>query len=163
MLMADEKFPPVLVRWEGNNSKQYDGTKEEILSSNVVAINKTAVIEPSFDQLSVGDRIEFEFVGKKGKVQLWRGVVVSTDPDAERRAGSASNELETTSKQTRCRRISTTTKEVSRLNTTDSDKAERRTAATSLFENSSSTKGKWQKHPSSLPLPGAEPKQKRGR
>ena len=53
--------------------------------SNVVAINKTAVI----DQLSVGDHIEYEFVGKKGKVQLWCGVVVSTDPDTERHTGSA--------------------------------------------------------------------------
>ena len=51
--MADEKFPPVLVQWEGNNSKRYDSTKEEILLSNVVAINKTAVIEPSFDQLTL--------------------------------------------------------------------------------------------------------------
>ena len=98
MLMADEKFSTVLVRLEGNNSKRCDGTKEEMLLSNVVAINKTAVIEPSFDQLSVGDHIEYEFVGKKGKVQLWRGVVVFTDPDAERRSGSTSNELETTSK-----------------------------------------------------------------
>ena len=162
-LMADEKFPTVLVRWEGNNSKRYDGTKEEILLSNVVAINKTAVIEPSFDQLSVGDHIEYEFVAKKGKVQLWRGVVLSTDPDAERRAGSVSNELETTSKRTRCRRTSTTTKEASRLNTTDADKAERRTVATSLFENSSSTKGKRQKRPSSSPPPGAGPKRKCGR
>ena len=95
-----------------------------LLMSNVVAINKTAVIEPSFDQLSVGDHIEYEFVGKKGKVQLWCGVVVSTDPDAKRHAGSASNELETTSKQMWCRRTSTTTKEASRLCTTDSDKAE---------------------------------------
>ena len=70
-----------------------------LLLSNVVAINKTAVIEPSFDQLSVGDHIKYKFVGKKGKVQLWCGVVVSTDPDVNRHAGSASNELETTSKQ----------------------------------------------------------------
>ena len=67
------------------NSKRYDHTREEILLSNIVAINKTAVIEPSFNQLSVGDHIEYEFVAKKGKVQLWRGVVVSTDPDAEHR------------------------------------------------------------------------------
>ena len=82
--MADEKFPTVLVRWEGNNSKRYDHTKEEIFLSNIVAINKTAVIEPSLDQLSVGDHIEYEFAPKKGKVQLWCGVVVSTDPDAVR-------------------------------------------------------------------------------
>ena len=56
--MADEKFPTVLVRWEGNNSKRYDHTKEEIFLSNNVAINKTAVIEPSLDLLSVGDHIE---------------------------------------------------------------------------------------------------------
>ena len=63
------KFPTVLVRWEGNNSKQYDNTKEEILVSNIVAINKTAVIEPSLDQISVGGHIEYKFVAKKGEVQ----------------------------------------------------------------------------------------------
>ena len=159
--MADEKFPTVFVRWEGNNSKRYDHTKEEILLSNIVAINKTALIEPSFDQLSVGDHIEYEFVAKKRKVQLWRGVVVSTDPDAERRTGAVPNEPETTSKRARCRR--TTTKEASHQNATDSDTAERRTAATSLFENLSSIKGKRQKRHSSSPLPGAGPKRKRGR
>ena len=101
--MADEMFPTVLVRWEGNNSKRYDNTKKEIFVSNIVAINKTAVIEPSLNQISVGDHIEYEFVAKKGKVQLWHGVVVSTDPDAERRTGSVSNEPETTSKRARCR------------------------------------------------------------
>ena len=55
------------------------------------------------------------------------------------------------------------TKEASHLNATDSDTAERRTAATSLFENLSSTKRKRQKRHSSSPLPGAEPKRKRGR
>ena len=94
-------------------------------------------------------------------MQLWHGVVVFTDPDAERRTGSVPNEPETTSKRARCRR--TTTKEASYLNATDSDTAERRTAATSLFENLSSTKGKRQKRHSSSPLPSAEPKRKRGR
>ena len=93
-------------------------------------------------------------------MQLWHGVVVFTDPDAERRTGSVPNEPETTSKRARCRR--TTTKEASHLNATDSDTAERRTAATS-FENLSSTKGKRQKRHSSSPLPGAGPKRKRGR
>ena len=159
--MADEKFPTVLIRWEGNNSKRYNNTKEEILVSNIVAVNKTAVIEPSLDQISVGDHIEYEFVAKKGKVQLWRGVVVSTDPDAERHTSSVSNELETTSKRVRCHR--TTTKEASHLNATDFVTAECRTASTLLFENLSSTKGKRQKRHSSLPLPGAGPKRKRGR
>ena len=156
--MADEKFPTVLVRWEGNNSKRYDHTKEEIFLSNIVAINK---IEPSLDQLSVGDHIEYEFVAKKGKVQLWCGVVVSTDPDADRRAGLVSNEPETMSKQ--AQRRCTTTKGTSCLNGTDSDKAECHTAASSLFENFSFTKGKQQKCHSSSPLPGAGPKRKRGR
>ena len=159
--MADEMFPTVLVRWEGNNSKRYDNTKEEILVSNSVAINKTAVIEPSLNQISVGNHIEYEFVAKKGKVQLWHGIVVFTDPDAERRIGSVLNEPETTSKRARCCR--TTTKEARHLNATDSDTAERLTAATSLFENLSSTKGKRQKRHSSSPLPGAGPKRKRGR
>ena len=159
--MADEKFPTVLIRWEGNNSKRYDHTKEEIFLSNMVSINKTAVIEPSLDQLSVRDNIEYEFVGNKREVQLWCGVVVSTDPDAECRAGLVSNEPEAMSKRAQCR--CTTTKGASRLNTTDSDKAECHTAASSLFENLSFTKGKWQKRHSSSPLPGAGPKQKRGR
>ena len=131
------------------------------VGSNIATINKTAVNEPSFDQLSVGGHIEYEFVVKKGKVQLWRGVVVSTDPDVERRTGAVPNEPETTSKRARCHHI--TTKEASHLNTTDSDSAERRTAATLLFENSNSTKGKRQKRHSSSPLPGAGPKRKRGR
>ena len=68
---ADEKFPTVLVRWEGNNSKRYDNTKE-IFVSNIVASNKTAVIEPSINQISVGDHIEYEFVAK-GKCSCGMG------------------------------------------------------------------------------------------
>ncbi len=52
-----------------------------------MAINDAPVIEPTIDQLSVGDRIESEYVYKRGRVQLWTGIVVSVDPDAERRAG----------------------------------------------------------------------------
>ena len=165
--MADEKFPTVLVQWEGNNSKRYDDTKEEILLSNVVAVQRCCYQQDGCHwtclwSVKCWKSHRVQFVGKKGKVQLWCGVVVSTDPDAECRAGSASNELETKSKRTRCHHTSTTTKEASCLNTTDSDMAERRTAATSLFENSSSTKGKRQKCPSNSPLPGPEPKQKHG-
>ena len=57
------------------------------------------IIGPSFDQLSVGDHIEYEFVAKKGKVQLWCGVVVSTDPDVECCTGVVPNELETASNE----------------------------------------------------------------
>ena len=45
--MADKNFPTILVPWEDNTLKRYDHTKEEILLSNIVAISKTAVIEPS--------------------------------------------------------------------------------------------------------------------
>ena len=81
MLMGDKKFSTVLVRWEGNNSKRFDGTKEEILLSDskissstnsysmwFPTLDKTAVIEPSFDQLSVRNHIKYEFVG-----QVWSG------------------------------------------------------------------------------------------
>lgn len=81
----------VLVRWEGNQSKRYDNKKEEVQLSSIVAINTTAVIEPTVDQLSVGDYVECEYCYKRGRVQLWRGVVVSTDPDADRRAGVQSS------------------------------------------------------------------------
>ncbi len=41
--MSDDKLPTILVRWEGNRSKRYDKTKEEIWLANIVAINETAV------------------------------------------------------------------------------------------------------------------------
>ncbi len=63
-------------------SRSADKTKEEIWLSNTVAINETAV-EHSADQLRVNDRIESEFVAKKGEVQLWRGVVVFTNPEVD--------------------------------------------------------------------------------
>ena len=90
-------------------------------------MHKTAVIEHSFDQLSVGYHIEYEFVAKKGKVQLWCGVVVSTDPDADCHADLVSDEPEITSKRVRYRH--TTTKGASCLNAADSDKADCHTAA----------------------------------
>ena len=74
-------------------------------------------------------------------MQLWRGVIVSTNPDAKRRTGLVPNKPKTTTKQARCRCI--TSKEAGQLNTTDFDKAKHCTAAMSLFENLSSTKGKW--------------------
>ena len=100
---------------------------------------------------------------KKGKVQLWRGVVVSTDLDAEHCTGAVPNEPETTSKRAWCR--CTTTKEVSHQNATDSDTAKHRTAAKSLFENLSPTIGKRQKCHSSSPQQFATTRcvRKRGR
>ena len=146
--MAKDKLPTILVRWEGNQSKRYDNTVDEIWLSSVVAINKTAVVQPSLAQVHVGDSIEYEFVAKKGKVQLWHGIVVSIDPDAEGHAGS------------RSKKADTTTKGASRLSATDPD-TERR-ATESLFEGLGSTKGKRQKRLSSSPLPSALPKRKRG-
>ncbi len=84
--MAVEKPTRILVHWKGNQSKRYDNTKEEIWLLNVVAINESPVIDLTIDLVSVGDHIEYEFVAKRGRIQLWYGVVVSTDPDAERRA-----------------------------------------------------------------------------
>ena len=150
--MAKDKLPTILVRWEGNQSKRYDNTVDEIWLSSVVAINKTAVVQPSLAQVHVGDIIEYEFVAKKGKaVQLWRGIVVSIDPDAERRAGS------------RSKKADTTTKGASRLSATVPD-MERR-ATESLFEGLGSNKGKRKKRLSSSPLPSARPlpKRKRGK
>ena len=98
-------------------------------------------------------------------MQLLCGVVVSTDPDADCWFGiqQAGDNVQTSamSKQVQCHH--TTTKGASCLTTTDSDKAEYHTAASSLFENLSFTKDKQQKRHSSSPLPGAGPKQKRGR
>ncbi len=51
-----------------------------------MAINESHVIDPTIDLESVGDHIEYEYVAKRSWIQLWHGVVVSTDPDAERRA-----------------------------------------------------------------------------
>ncbi len=67
------KSPRVLVRWEGNGSKRYDNTREEVRLASIVAINDTPVIDPTIDQLSVGDRIESEYVSKRGQVQLGTG------------------------------------------------------------------------------------------
>ncbi len=170
--MSDDKLPTILVQWEGNQSKRYDKTKEEIWLANIVAINETAVIDPSADEVHINDRIEYEFVQKKGKVQLWRGVVVSTDPDADRRARSettAGSASRATAKTGQCSSSGskkperTATKGAARPNASRAD-TERR-AAKSLFEGAAagSRKGKRQKRPSSSPLPLVEPKRKRGK
>jgi len=39
-VMAKEKLPKILVRWEGNQSKRYGNTVEEIWLSSVVAIKQ---------------------------------------------------------------------------------------------------------------------------
>ncbi len=44
------------------------------------------VIDPTIDLVSVGEHIKYEYVAKRGRIQLWYGVVFSTDPDAERHA-----------------------------------------------------------------------------
>ena len=59
---------PALVRWEGNRSRHYDGKTEFINLSNVAAINNPPVVNPSIDQLSVGDYVEYEYIYKTKRV-----------------------------------------------------------------------------------------------
>ena len=159
--MAKEKLPTIFVQWEGNRSKHFMTTpwRKSGYLYNVVAINKTAVVQPSLAKLHDGDNIEYEFVAKKGKLQLWRGIVISIDPDVERRAGLGSKKGATTTKE--ANRLSATnpdaeshassdskgaertTKGASHLSATDPD-MERRTT-NSLFEDLGSNKGKKQK------------------
>ena len=105
-------------------------------------------MQPFLGQIHVGDKIKYEFLAKKGKVQLWRGIVISIDPDVERCAGSGPKKADTTNKG------------VSLLSATDPDTQRR--ATKSLFEGLGSMKGKRQKCVSSSPLPSALPKRKRG-
>ena len=69
-------MPQVLVRWEweGNGSRCYDGKTEFINLSNVAAINNSPLVNPSSDQLSVGDYVEYKYVYKKNEYKS--GVVM---------------------------------------------------------------------------------------
>ena len=161
--MAEGDPPTVLVRFEGNQSERHDNTEKEIWLHSVVAVNNTAVVEPSRDQLRVGDYIEYEFVTGKGNVQVWRGILVSVDPEAERRARStrASRPVsaKTTTKGASCLPSSSDPDTNESLGTRlDTD----RRAIKSFFEGFGSGKGKRQKRLSTSPLPGAGPKRKRG-
>ena len=151
--MAEGDPPTILVRFEGNQSERYDNTEEEIWLHCVVAVNNTAVVEPSRDQLRVGDYIEYEFVTGKGDVQVLRGILVSIDPEAERRVRSTRASRPVSAK--------TTTKGVSCLPSSDTNESlgmrldmDRRAIK--------SGKGKRQKRLSTSPLPGAGPKRNRG-
>ncbi len=140
------------MRWEGNGSKRYDNTKEEVRLVSIVAINDMLVIDPTIDQLSVGDRIESEYVYKRGRVQVWNGIVVSVDPDAERRA----------------RVVTTTPVAESRRRQTKALGVDVERRAGDLPETThtqqDSNKGKAKKQPlSSSPAPPEGPQQKRRR
>ncbi len=130
------------------------------------------------DEVHINDCIEYEIVQKKGKVQLWRGVVVSTDPDADRRARSDTTAESTSRAHTERRAAANTghctssgskkpettaTKGAARPSASHADTE--RHAVKSLFEGAAagSRKGKRQKRPSSSPLPLVEPKRKRGK
>ena len=158
--MAEGDPPTILVRFGGNQSERYDNTEEEIWLHCVVAVNNTAVVEPSRDQLRVGDYIEYEFVTGKGNVQVLRGILVSIDPEAERRAHStrASRPVsaKTTTKGASCLPSSDTNESLGTRLDTD------RRAIKSFFEGFGSGKGKRQKRLSTSPLPGAGPKRNRG-
>jgi len=62
--------------------------------------------QPSLAQLHVVDNVECEFIAKKGKVQLWHGMVITIYPDVECRADSGSKKVDTTTKGASC--LSTT-------------------------------------------------------
>ena len=52
--MAEEKPVIILQQYSFDwKSKQYDNTEEEIWLSNVVTLNKMAVVQPSLDQFRV--------------------------------------------------------------------------------------------------------------
>ena len=52
----------------------FNGKESSLNEEEICRCEKMAVVQPSLDY------IEYEFVGK---VQLWRGILVSLDPDAE--------------------------------------------------------------------------------
>ena len=60
-------MPQVLVQREGNGSRHYAGKTELINLLNVAAIYNSSVVNPSIDQLSVGDYMEYEYIYKKKK------------------------------------------------------------------------------------------------
>lgn len=60
-------MPQVLVQGEGNGSRHYTGKTELINLLNVAAIYNSSVVNPSIDQLSVGDYMEYEYIYKKKK------------------------------------------------------------------------------------------------
>ncbi len=175
MVMAVEKPTRILVNWKGNQSKRYDNTKEEIWLSNVVAINESPVINPTIDLVSVGDHIKYEYVAKRGRIQLWHGVVVSTDPDAERHAThigaarfAAGGTKSSADVDTECRATTTATaskpvekhrsEPASGVRCSKGEDTEGRTASGSVDTKPRSRK----KRQSSLPLP-ADPVPKRKR
>ena len=69
--------PSIFVKWVNNNSKRYDGKIERVFVDGIVAINNCPHCEPNIDELSVGDSIEYECMYKRGRVQVWHGIVLS--------------------------------------------------------------------------------------
>lgn len=74
-------MPQVLVQGEGNGSRHYTGKTELINLLNVAAIYNSYVVNPSIDQLSVGDYMEYEYIYKKKREQVWHGNVVAVYRD----------------------------------------------------------------------------------
>lgn len=75
-------MPQVLVQGEGNGSRHYMGKTELINLLNVAAIYNSSVVNPSIDQLSVGDYMEYEYIHqKKTREQVWHGNVVAVYRD----------------------------------------------------------------------------------
>ena len=69
-------MPQVLVQGESNGSRHYAGKTELINLLNVAAIYNSSVVNPSIDQLSVGDYMEYEYIYKKNIQENKSGMVM---------------------------------------------------------------------------------------
>ena len=70
-----------------------------------MAINNCPHCEPSIDEFSVGDAIEYEYFYKKGQVQIWCGIVLSLGSSLEsssRLVESSPNRVENSQSYGRC-------------------------------------------------------------
>lgn len=65
----------VHVRYEGNNSKRWDG--------KVVKMDRDWMEDVCSQELVVGTAVEMPWRGKGGKMVLWKGVIVSDGDNEE--------------------------------------------------------------------------------
>ena len=73
---------PVCVRYEGNQSKRWDG--------KVVKIDRAWMEDNCSQDLRVGAAVEMPWRGKGGKTKVWKGVIVSDDDNKEAVLASSS-------------------------------------------------------------------------
>ena len=65
----------VCVRYEGNQSKRWDG--------KIVKLDRAWLEEVCGQELLVGTAVEMPWKCKGGKTELWKGVVVSDEPEEQ--------------------------------------------------------------------------------